>query len=954
VTDTEKLAREYLPQDVEARWYELWNRADLFRADAQSQKPPYCIVIPPPNVTGKLHMGHALFVTIQDLLTRFKRMQGFEALWLPGTDHAGIATQVMVERKIAKEGKTRHDLGRDAFLQEVWKWKEEKGGEIIGQMKVMGASCDWSRERFTMDAGLSAAVTEIFVRMHRDGLIYRAQRLVNWDPGSQTVLSDLEVEQEPEPGNMWHIAYPLASDPTQRVVVATTRPETMLGDTAVAVHPTDERYQALIGQLLVLPLTGRQIPIIADEMVDPAFGSGAVKITPAHDFNDFEVGKRHDLPSIQVIGLDARVTDAAPAAYQGLTREEARKRVVADLEAGGFLVKIDPHTYNPGRSQRSGLIVEPLPLTQWWVNAEVLAKPAIEAVEQGLTQIVPASWEKTYFNWMRNIRDWCISRQLWWGHQIPAWYRKDDPGLTIDPQSGEPSHIAPGAKAFVASSAADAAAAAGCAPEDLVRDPDVLDTWFSSGLWPFSTLGWPNMESPDLKKFYPTAVLETGFDILFFWVARMMMMGIYAMKDAAPALASQVPFKTVYLHAMIRDRDGNKMSKMKGNVVDPLHIVYGVKPEALGDEERAASSQLFEDYPQGISAQGADALRLTLAIYAAQGRDIRLDLKRVEGYRAFLNKLWQASRFVLKNLGDAAPQPLSAILASNPSALSLPDRWILDRLQALIEATTEALEAYRFDSAASAIYDFVWNSYCDWYIEFTKPVLHDEEHPEGADTARAVLLHVLETTLRLLHPIAPYVTEEIWQALPIEKGAQASICVAAWPVVDAALRAPAEVDAASRLISAVLALRNLRGESNIKPSQRIPTLLVFSDDAVTVERLRAGEVHIKRLARIDAVEYLPTTAQRPDQAATAITDGAELIVPFAGLIDVAEEIARLQKGREKMLKEVDTFSRKLANEAYTARAPAHIIQSDRDKLAAAQSELESLDQALARLSSPAA
>ena len=946
---TDKLAKDYQPAEVESRWYETWIRDGVFNADENSNKPPFCIVIPPPNVTGQLHMGHALFVTIQDLLTRWKRMQGFEALWLPGTDHAGIATQVMVERQLASEGLTRHELGREKFLERVWQWKEEKGGRIIEQLKVMGASCDWRRERFTMDEGLSEAVREVFVRLYEEGLIYRGERLVNWDPVAQTVLSDLEVEQEPEQGSLWHIAYPVEGT-DQNIVVATTRPETLLGDTAVAVHPEDERYIDLIGKRCVLPLTGRTIPIVGDPLAaDPAFGSGAVKITPAHDFNDFETGVRNNLPRIQVIGVDARMTDEAPEAYRGLTREDCRAQVLVDLEAGGFLVKTEPHQYMPTRSQRSGAIVEPLLLPQWWVKADVLAKPAIEAVESGKTTMFPKMWEKTYFNWMYNIRDWCISRQLWWGHQIPAWYCKDCSGTEIFESHAEGAHdaerhIGPGARPIVSRKAP--AACPSCGGTQLVQEPDVLDTWFSSALWPFSTMGWPE-NTATLEKFYPTSVMETGADIIFFWVARMMMMGLHFM--------GEIPFETVYFHALIRDKDGQKMSKTYGNVVDPLHVVYGVTPDSVPEAEREACRQLFEDHPEGIPAQGADALRFTLSMYAAQGRDIRLDLKRVEGYRGFLNKVWQASRFVLMNLEDSDALAYGSCEAGESSLIaqknrfSLADCWILERLNLAVGAVTAALDEFRLNDAAQAVYDFLWNEFCNWYIELAKPTLYQSGDELAKATSRNVLVHVVETIQRLLHPFTPYVTEEIWQALPKAEGSPSSICVAPWPKVSETLRFPEEAAKMQVAISLIQALRNIRGESNVPPSKRIAELFIYSDDASDRAIIDATELFVKTLSKVDAIVYRAKSDPRPSAAATIIASNVELVVPLAGLIDVEEEKSRIDKAIKKLDKDIEFIAKKLGNAKFVDRAPADVVATERQKLAEFQESKDQLSASLIRL-----
>ncbi len=946
---SQSLAKAYSPHDVEARWYAFWLQERLFHADEHSNKEPFCIVIPPPNVTGKLHMGHAIFVTIQDILTRYKKMQGFEALWLPGTDHAGIATQVMVERQLAKEGLSRHALGREAFLRRVWQWKEEKGGNIISQLKVLGAACDWERERFTMDEGLSVAVREAFVRLHREGLIYRDERLVNWDPVAQTVLSDLEVDQEPEAGHLWHIAYPIEGT-DRRIVVATTRPETMLGDAAVAVHPDDPRYQDVIGKQCLLPLTGRTIPIIADGVVaDPAFGTGAVKITPAHDFNDFACGVRNRLPRIQVIGLDARMTDTAPEAYRGLSREACREAVVRDLEAQGYLVRVEAHTFMPARSQRSGALVEPLLLPQWWVNAEVLAKPAIEAVERGRTRMIPAMWEKTFFNWMHNIRDWCISRQLWWGHQIPAWYCTQCSGKDLH-RIHHPGHadaelrIGTGAVPLV--DRACPATCPECGGTTFIQDPDVLDTWFSSALWPFSTMGWPE-STATLRKFYPTTVMETAADIIFFWVARMMMMGEYFMDEA--------PFATVYFHALIRDKEGRKMSKTYGNVIDPLHVVYGVTPASVPEDEREACRQLFDDYPEGIEPQGADALRFTLAMYAAQGRDIRLDVRRVEGYRAFINKLWQAARFVAMNLEgttvSAAGSSAEGTLPFTPAQLSPVDAWILDALQGCVARVTQSLEDFRFNDAAQGIYDFLWSTFCDWYIELAKPILYDQDAAKDAakTVTRQVLVHVLETVLRLLHPFAPYVSEEIWQSLPKAPGHPRSIMLAPWPKVQEAFKADGRAKPAQQAIAMIQALRNVRGEANIPPGKRIALLHVFTDQEEHRACCDLMGPFIQALAKVSAIAVHPAQAARPTPSATTVADGMELVVPLADLIDFAEEKARLSKALAKLDKELAQVTKKIENPAFVDRAPENVVAAERDKMNALAADRVKLLAGLQRL-----
>lgn len=913
----------YNPAEVEDGWYDWWVDQGFFHADEHSDKPPYTIVIPPPNVTGSLHMGHALTVTIQDTLMRWKRMDGFEALWLPGTDHAGIATQAMVERLLRSQGIDRHELGREKFLERVWQWKEKYGGRITTQLRRLGTSVDWERERFTMDEGLSEAVKEVFVRLWEEGLIYRAERLVNWDPAGQTVLSDLEVEQEEEDGHLWHIRYPLSSDPSRGIVVATTRPETLLGDSAVAVHPDDERYKDLIGQTLDLPLTGRQIPIVADPIVaDPEFGSGAVKITPAHDFNDWDCGQRNNLPVMQVIGFDAKINDNAPEAYRGLTREEARTRVVADLESGGFLVKIDDYKYMPGRSQRSGVIVEPLPMTQWFVKMQPLADPAIKVVEDGDIKFIPEMWTKVYYEWMRNIRDWCISRQLWWGHQIPAWHCAQCGGITVARQTpSQCSH---------------------CGSEEITQDPDVLDTWFSSGLWPFSTMGWPD-ETATLKKFYPTSIMETGFDIIFFWVARMIFMGLHFMDE--------VPFHTVFLHAMVRDPKGKKMSKTKGNVVDPLHLIDGVKPAEVPEDERAPYSLFFEQFPEGMEPQGTDALRFTLAVYAAQGRDIKLDVKRVEGYRAFLNKLWNASKFAMMHLGEWSPRALD--MAKDRDKLTPADRWILGRLQAVTERVHTALENFQLNDAAQSLYNFIWGELCDWYIELSKPVLYEREEAGqlggDVDTTRTVLAHVLEQTLRLLHPLTPFVTEEIWQVLPKPAGHAVSLCIADWPHADDALRFAQETADMELAIDVISKIRTIRGETNVKPSVTIDAIYLVTEDAATIAKLERTRLYILSQARVADLKIVAPGDDRPTETATAVTGGVEIHIPLAGLINIEEETARLNKALAKVEDDLKFFARKLGNPKFVAKAPPAVVAKERAKQDEALARKATLEAALAKL-----
>jgi valyl-tRNA synthetase len=924
-----KIDQNYDPVEIESGWYDFWTDKGYFHADETSDKEPYTIVIPPPNVTGSLHMGHALFVTLQDILTRWKRMQGYEALWLPGTDHAGIATQVMVERALAKEDKTRHDLGREAFLERTWQWKEEHGGQIINQLKRMGASCDWERERFTLDEGLNRAVREAFVTLYEDGLIYRDLRMVDWDPQGQTVLSDLEVDREEENGQFWYFKYPLA-DGSGHIVVGTTRPETMLGDTAVAVHPDDERYQDLIGKMVDLPIVGRQIPIIADKVLpDPDKGTGAVKVTPAHDPNDWECGERHDLEVIQVIDFDANINDNAPEDFVGLDRYAARKRVVDKFDEAGLLEGTEDRPYSPGRSSRTGVIVEPLPMLQWFVDAEPMAKKATDAVESGRTEIIPPVWKKTYDHFMYNIRPWCISRQLWWGHRIPAWYCQECDEITVERDTPD--------------------CCSECGSDDLERDPDVLDTWFSSALWPFSTLGWPD-ETPDLDKFYPTQVMETGFDILFFWVARMMMMGLWLMDD-------EVPFEKVFLHAMVRDREGNKMSKTKGNVIDPLHMIYGADKDDLDPE---IHGELLRQYPEGLGAQGADALRYTLTIYAAQGRDIKLDIKRIEGYRAFLNKLWNAARFALMNLEGYEPRPFETYTASwddgqtpfDIESLSVADRWILGRTDTIVAEVTAALDDFRFNDAAQVLYQFTWHEFCDWYIELSKDVMHEDQGATDAErkAAQDTLTYVLGTILRLMHPISPFITEDIWQALPHADDAPESIMVAPWPEsrgTDVFDEAASQMD---RIIDLIGAIRGIRGETSVKPGQVIDEVLFVTDDDHAKAAIAACESYIQRLAKADTISVVaPSEVDDVEGAATAVRDRVEIRIPLEGLIDLDEEMARLEKEISRVEDDIAYVDGKLANKGFVDNAPEQIVQEQHDKREQYLEEKATLQASLAEL-----
>ncbi|MBI4510717.1 MAG: valine--tRNA ligase [Deltaproteobacteria bacterium] len=917
-----ELPKVYDPASVEPKWYEFWLEQDYFHADAAAPKTPFSIVIPPPNVTGSLHMGHALMVTVQDILIRWRRMQAYNALWLPGTDHAGIATQIMVERELWRtEKKTRHDIGREEFLRRVWTWKERHGGRIALQMRKLGASLDWKRDRFTMDEDYTRAVREAFVRLHEDGLIYRAKRLINWCTRCQTALSDLEVESQEEPGSLWHIAYPVV-DSGERLVVATTRPETMLGDTAVAIHPEDERYRHLIGKMVRLPLSGREIPIIADgELVDPAFGTGVVKVTPGHDFRDFETGLRHDLPQLSIFDNAGRVIDPAPDRYRGLEVQAARKAVIADLETEGFLVETKPHAIPLGRCDRCTTVVEPLLSMQWFVKTKPLAEAAIAAVEQGKTRFVPEAWTKTYMHWMRNIKDWCISRQLWWGHRIPAWTCKGCGEIVV-------AHKAP--------------TACSCGGSELAQDEDVLDTWFSSGLWPFATLGWPE-STRDLKTFYPTSVMETGSDIIFFWVARMMMFGLHFMK--------KVPFRQVFLHAIVVDENGEKMSKTKGNVVDPLDVVLGATKDQLLDKARAdgapdaAVKNIAKNFPEGIPAAGADALRFTLAAMAAQGRNIRLSMARVEGYRHFANKIWNASRFVLMNLERFDADAFADKLAGDPGAIrfSLADRWILSRLQHTASEVDDALEAFRLNDAAQALYRFIWNDFCDWYIELSKPALQGE----GRGSAQGTLGHVLETAMRLLHPFMPFLSEEIWQKLPKPAGLPASLMITLYPRADDRLVDDAAEKRMELLMETAVAVRNLRAEYGVPPSTAVDVLVRVPDDTTRQLMTDHGGI-VERAAR--ASMRIADEVPAGKLAAKAVVGGnVEVIVPLEGLIDVAAEKVRLEKEAKKAQKEIDFLTKKLENPSFVERAPQDVVDRERSRLAEETGRLQRLQAARQQL-----
>ncbi len=929
------MEKTYDPHAIEQRWYRFWEERGYFAPRGEGE--PYCIMIPPPNVTGRLHMGHAFQDTIMDILIRYHRMKGDRTLWQPGTDHAGIATQMVVERQLDAEGKSRHELGRERFVQRVWQWKEESGGTITRQLRRLGASVDWSRERFTMDEGLSEAVREVFVRLYEEGLIYRGKRLVNWDPVLHTAVSDLEVISEEEQGHLWYLRYPLVNEEGY-LVVATTRPETMLGDAAVAVHPDDERYRHLIGQQVELPLTGRRIPIIVDEYVDPEFGTGCVKITPAHDFNDYAVWQRHRdssemlaLPcgglinvfdeSARIVAGDAPNAGLIPERYQGLDRYEARKRIVADLEREGLLERTEDHRLMVPRGDRSGAVIEPFLTDQWYVKVAPLARPAIEVVEKGEIRFVPDNWKNTYFEWMRNIEDWCISRQLWWGHRIPAWY--DDQG-----------------NVYVGRSEQEVREKHGFGDEVCLRqDEDVLDTWFSSALWPFSTLGWPR-DTAELNTFYPTSVLVTGFDIIFFWVARMVMMGLKFMGD--------VPFREVYIHGLIRDSHGQKMSKSKGNVLDPIDLIDGIGPDELVKKRTAGmmlphlreriEKQTRRDFPQGIPAFGTDALRFTFAALASTGRDINFDLGRIEGYRNFCNKIWNAARFVLmhtegKDCG-----------ATGEVELSLADRWIVSRLQRTEQQVEKAIAEYRFDHMAQAIYEFIWNEYCDWYLELCKPLLIPEQSSEvRLRGTRRTLVRVLEALLRLTHPVMPYLTEEIWQRVaPLAgKRTEESIMLAPWPHPDESkIDESAEVEMAW-VMEFILGVRRIRGEMNIPPGKPLPVLLQ-NGSAEDRERLEAHGHYITALARTESIRWLEASETAPESA-TALVGGMRVLIPMAGLIDKEAELARLGKEIEKLRKELSRSEAKLANGNFLQRAPAAVVEKERARVTGLVESLRQLE-----------
>ncbi|MCP4187324.1 MAG: valine--tRNA ligase [Gammaproteobacteria bacterium] len=910
--------KTYNPQSIEQTWYQHWEDKGYFKA--QGNGDPYCIVIPPPNVTGSLHMGHAFQDTIMDTLIRYHRMKGDNTLWQPGTDHAGIATQMVVERQLGVEDKTRHDLGRDAFTERVWKWKQESGGTITKQLRRMGASPDWSRERFTMDKGLSDAVQDVFIQLYEEDLIYRGKRLVNWDPEFLTAISDLEVNNKEEKGFMYHVRYPLVDGPINgqtHLEIATTRPETILADGALAVNPEDRRYDDFIGKMVRVPMTTRIIPIITDHYVDAEFGTGCLKVTPAHDFNDYQVGQRHAMEVINLFTPEAIMNENAPEAYQGMDRFAARDKIVEDLDEAGLLVKKEEHIYKRPYGDRSGVVIEPYLTDQWFVRAEPLAKPSIEAVKTGRIKFTPENWSKTFFNWMEDIQDWCISRQIWWGHRIPAWY--DAKG-----------------NIYVAHNVEEVRSKYKLADDiELTQDDDVLDTWFSSALWPFSTLGWPDNKDPALQTFYPTSVLVTGFDIIFFWVARMIMFGIKFMDE--------VPFHEVYIHGLVRDAEGNKMSKSKGNVLDPLDLIDGISLDELLAKRTSGLMQpemkagivkaTKKHFPDGISAFGTDALRFTFAALATTGRDIRFDLGRIEGYRNFCNKLWNATRYVLQNTEG---EDCSA------GQLSLSDRWIMTRLQQVTQQTVKHIESYRFDLASRDLYEFVWNDYCDWYIELSKPVLYSEQYDEAQkNAARNTLITVLETILRLLHPIMPYITEELWQRVaPLANVKAETIMLCAYPQADENLIDSAAIDSLEWVKQFIMGVRQIRSEMDIKPGKPLPVICQNGSDTDR-QHMEDNRDLLTALAKLESIEWLDANDTAPESATSLVGD-MSLLIPLAGLIDKAAELQRLQKKIQSLQKEIQGVETKLSNENFVSRAPATVVDKEKQKLTEKQSALASL------------
>jgi valyl-tRNA synthetase len=913
------MEKTFNPHKIEQACYQHWESQGLFKPSGQGE--PYCILLPPPNVTGNLHMGHAFQHTVMDALIRYHRMKGDNTLWQCGTDHAGIATQMVVERQLNAQDITRHDLGREKFVEKVWDWKQESGGNITQQMRRLGTSPDWSREVFTMDENLSQAVQEVFISLFDEGLIYRGKRLVNWDPALLTAVSELEVISEEEDGFMWHMRYPL-SDGSGELVVATTRPETMLGDSAVAVHPDDERYQTYIGKTITLPLTGREIPIIADDYVDPEFGTGCVKITPAHDFNDYEMGKRHDLPMFNILTDKAQINQEAPAPYQGLDRFDARKKIVQDLDTQGLLVEIKPHKLKVPRGDRSGVVIEPYLTDQWYVAVESLAKPAIDAVESGEIRFIPENWNKTYYQWMNNIQDWCISRQLWWGHRIPAWF--DEAG---DIYVGKDENDVRSKHKLDASVV-------------LKQDDDVLDTWFSSALWPFATMGWPN-KTPELDTFVPSSVLVTGFDIIFFWVARMIMM--------TKKFTGKIPFKDIYITGLVRDENGDKMSKSKGNVLDPIDLIDGIDLESLVQKRTSGMMQpklaakseknTRKEFPEGIAAYGTDALRFTFAAMASTSRDINFDMSRVEGYRNFCNKIWNATRFVLMNTEEHDTGNTGSEMK-----LSVFDEWIWSRFQDSLQSFEESIAQYRFDVAAQNLYEFTWNQFCDWYLELSKAVLNSPNSSEAEKRGtRHTLINVLEHMMRLLHPIMPFITDEIWQKikpLSVNTTTVESIMSDNFPTRDNALK-NAQAEADIEWVKAfVVGIRNIRGEMDISPNKKLKVLLNNARDS-DVKRLDKTGEYLRLLAKLDDITLLQSGDEAP-ACATALAGEMEIMIPMAGLIDKDAELARLKKAADKLEQDVKRTEGKLNNQNFVSKAPEAVIEKEKAKLADANMQLNKI------------
>jgi valyl-tRNA synthetase len=921
------MEKHFDPQSIETKWYTNWENSGYFKPSQSSTGNSYSIMIPPPNVTGSLHMGHAFQDTIMDTLIRYHRMKGDETLWQPGTDHAGIATQMVVERQLAAQGVSRHDIGREEFIKKVWHWKEESGGTITQQLRRLGASPDWSRERFTMDDGLSDAVQEVFVRLFEEGLIYRGKRLVNWDPVLHTAVSDLEVVSEEEQGFLWHMKYPLTNG-KGHLVVATTRPETLFGDQAVAVHPDDKRYQDLIGQTITLPLVGREIPIIADDYVDMDFGTGCVKITPAHDFNDYEMGKRHQLPMLNIMTDNAQLNDEVPEKYRGMDRFDARKQAIKDLEEQGLLESIKPHKLVVPRGDRSGSIIEPYLTDQWYVAVKELAKPAIDAVKNGDIEFVPKNWENTYFEWMNNIQDWCISRQIWWGHRIPAWY--DENGKV---------YVGKTEQAIRSKHQLDDSII-------LKQDDDVLDTWFSSSLWTFSTLGWPN-STADLEKFHPTSVLVTGFDIIFFWVARMIMMSL--------KFTGEVPFKQIYVHGLVRDGEGQKMSKSKGNILDPIDLIDGISLEELVTKrttgmmqpEKAAKIEKAtrKEFASGIEPYGTDAIRFTFASLASNGRDIRFDLSQCEGYRNFCNKLWNATRYVLMNTEEQD----TGVDDSLPTELSLADKWIVSRLQQVEADIAKHFESYRLDLAANTLYEFVWNEYCDWYLELSKTTLNsDTSSLEQLRGTRKTLVRVLETILRLMHPITPFITEEAWQAVAPLAGKigeqngekNNTIMLQPYPIADESKIDKEAIAELEWLKLFIIGIRKIRAEMNIPPSKKLPVMLaqLSEQDKTWFTNNKQSLLSLAKLESIEILENMDNAVE----SAIALVGEMNILIPMAGLIDKKAELERLQKELTKLEGEIKRFTSKLANESFVSRAPAAVVKKEQQKLSETKIALKNI------------